>query len=357
MILYIFSFIYANGNGIWTYPEDIRAGVFGLDENLDSSDNYTFNNIVYFNKDLVASNIQISHNISVGDSLEVQNNIFASRFRSIDNPSFFLNPSGSSTLYAIFAEAYFTSGMGNTYYLRPAQLSIVHSLRVDNNLDLRGEIVNGTVPWARLSEHPSIDAGIGLVGGGDLSQSRTIELDLDFTDNRYVLEGQAGSISTGMIQNGAITSAKIASNSVRVQELNTASVDSRYLRLTGGTMSGNLILGGNNINMAEGRIINVPNPTQNNHVANKAYVDSVAGGSMSCTTRQNTVSSWSGPPTASVSCNSGEIMTGGGCAIQCTNSEQCGDTAIDTNIPTSNGWSCGGFGNQVVAYARCCTIS
>ena len=218
------SFSYANSNGIWTYPEDIRAGVFGADENLDSSDNYTFNNIVYFNRDLVASNIQISHNISVGDSLEVQNNIFASRFRSIDNPSFFLNPSGSSTLYAIFAEAYFTSGMGNTYYLRPAQLSIVHSLRVDNNLDLRGEMVNGTVPWARLVDHPSIDAGTGLIGGGDLSQSRTIELDLDFTDERYV-------------------------------------------NIVGDIMQGDL-------NMNNNRITNISLPSQNSDVVNKEYVDS-----------------------------------------------------------------------------------
>lgn len=44
-------------------------------------------------------------------------------------------------------------------------------------------------------------------------------------------------------------------------------------------MNWNIVTNGNNINMGNGQIFNVPNPTQNNHVANKAYVDSVAGSS------------------------------------------------------------------------------
>ena len=47
---------YANSNGIWSYPEDIRAGVFGADEGLSESDRYVFNNQVHFNRDITLEN-------------------------------------------------------------------------------------------------------------------------------------------------------------------------------------------------------------------------------------------------------------------------------------------------------------
>ncbi|MCH8519836.1 MAG: hypothetical protein LAT82_03725, partial [Nanoarchaeota archaeon] len=43
---------FGDTNGIWTYPEDIRSGVFGADEGLTASQSYTFNNVVYFNAGL-----------------------------------------------------------------------------------------------------------------------------------------------------------------------------------------------------------------------------------------------------------------------------------------------------------------
>lgn len=61
-MLCIFSFIYADSNGIWTYPEDIKAGVFGARENLAETEYFTFNNEVYFNKD-----IELRSNLIIGD--------------------------------------------------------------------------------------------------------------------------------------------------------------------------------------------------------------------------------------------------------------------------------------------------
>ncbi|MFP4402628.1 MAG: hypothetical protein ACLFPL_05375, partial [Candidatus Nanoarchaeia archaeon] len=54
-VLFLVSMIsiHADTNGVWTYSEDIKAGVFGADEGNPSGSNYTFNEIVYFNQDLV----------------------------------------------------------------------------------------------------------------------------------------------------------------------------------------------------------------------------------------------------------------------------------------------------------------
>jgi hypothetical protein len=44
-------------------------------------------------------------------------------------------------------------------------------------VDGSGTMVHGTVPWARLSGYPAITAGDGLSGGGDLSDTRTLDVD------------------------------------------------------------------------------------------------------------------------------------------------------------------------------------
>ena len=53
LVLTIIPFSFSNG--IWTYAEDIRAGVFGLNENNPLAQyNYTFMDIVYFNANIFA---------------------------------------------------------------------------------------------------------------------------------------------------------------------------------------------------------------------------------------------------------------------------------------------------------------
>ncbi|MGQ0536921.1 MAG: hypothetical protein ACT4PT_12725 [Methanobacteriota archaeon] len=49
-------------------------------------------------------------------------------------------------------------------------------LHVAGDVKFTGELLDGTVPWARLSGHPDIIAGEGLLGGGELSASRTFSL-------------------------------------------------------------------------------------------------------------------------------------------------------------------------------------
>ena len=400
--IFLFSSIYADSNGIWTYPEDIRSGVFGSDEALSSSDTYTFNNIVYFNSGLIASNIDVNGNIAMsgtlvsgtvpwsrlsghpsidaGDGLsgggvlsttqtiQLDSNIldgsaFDSRFvnrggdtmqgnlnmqnnhiqnvRSLSLPS----ASGSSNNLIIGSEGHMISQNSNRLVLYPNragsgsfqirshdnggsfrtdfQIESNGNSRIFGDLRLDGRMTHGEIPWNLLEDYPTISTTNGLVGGGSIQNGLTLSLasnildgsafdsrfvnrggdsmtgtlnmnsnritnvanaaaagdalSRSFGDSRYVLEGQSSSISTGMIQNNAVTSAKIATDSVRLTELDTSSVDTRYVNRGGDSMTGTL-------NMNNNRITNVRNPTQNHHVATKGYVDSVAGGGVSCST-------------------------------------------------------------------------
>ena len=54
LILVLTVIPFSFSNGIWTYAEDIRAGVFGLNENNPLGSNYTFNDVVYFNANIFA---------------------------------------------------------------------------------------------------------------------------------------------------------------------------------------------------------------------------------------------------------------------------------------------------------------
>ncbi|MFP4402580.1 MAG: hypothetical protein ACLFPL_05115 [Candidatus Nanoarchaeia archaeon] len=73
---------------------------------------------------------------------------------------------------------------------------------------------------------------------------------LEYNDNNYVNEGQSNSISDRIIQNEVVTSSKIASNLVRVQELDTNSVDNRYVNRAGDTITCALRMNGNDIENA-----------------------------------------------------------------------------------------------------------
>ncbi|MCH8519404.1 MAG: hypothetical protein LAT82_01475, partial [Nanoarchaeota archaeon] len=110
--------------------------------------------------------------------------IIGNRFIDIQNPTFFLNPSGVSNIHRIVAERYFSPST-NTLFLNPAGLSRISELEVQGNLNLGGTLLSGEVPWSRLSGHPSILAGAGLVGGGALNEDRTLSLNSTILDGSH----------------------------------------------------------------------------------------------------------------------------------------------------------------------------
>ena len=82
LILFLLIFggaVWADSNGVWHFPEDIRPGIFGSDEG-DILSGYTFMNPVYTN-----------------------NTIYVSRIEDKENSSYFLNLSGRSQVKQIIA--------------------------------------------------------------------------------------------------------------------------------------------------------------------------------------------------------------------------------------------------------------
>ena len=51
------TIIWADTNGIWHFPEDIRPGTFGTDEGANLSNNYTFLPDIYFNSTIILKNM------------------------------------------------------------------------------------------------------------------------------------------------------------------------------------------------------------------------------------------------------------------------------------------------------------
>lgn len=117
-------------NGIWTYAEDIRAGVFGEREVLQH-ENFTFNNIVYFNR-----------NIFANENITVQGDILGTRFLSVDDSNFFINPSQISVFNEIRAQR-IISTVDSNFFIIPSQTSTLNILNLEGNLNLNNNnIIN-----------------------------------------------------------------------------------------------------------------------------------------------------------------------------------------------------------------------
>ena len=74
-----------------------------------------------------------------------------------------------------------------------------------------------------------------------------------------------GSIGTARLAADAVTSAKIQNGTITTDDLNLASVDGRYVKLTGSTLAGILDAGSN-------RITNLATPVNDLDAVNKAYM-------------------------------------------------------------------------------------
>lgn len=108
-----------------------------------------------------------------------------------------------------------------------------YTLDVSGDVSWTGTLQGGTVPWARLSNYPSITASGGLTGGGSLSSSITISI-------------ADGGVTTIKLADGAITTAKLADNSVTASKLASGAVVENLgytpVNKAGDTITGNLTL-------------------------------------------------------------------------------------------------------------------
>ncbi|MCG3128740.1 MAG: hypothetical protein CHACPFDD_03631 [Phycisphaerae bacterium] len=122
-----------------------------------------------------------------------------------------------------------------------------------------------------------VGAGIGVTVSAD-----EISFDAGFGDAQYVNEGQANSISTTMIQDGAVTSAKLAENSVDSGEIADGAVGSTELAnnsVTGAKIEDLTIVAGD---LADGSVtnkkINLPLTLSTNSNTDVLSVEQIGGG-------------------------------------------------------------------------------
>ena len=281
LLLMTFS-AYADSNGVWHKSEDIRPGIFGADEGISTG--FSFINPVSFNEDVfykgtLIENVFLEENQpnSITSAMIVDGTIISADLNIAEiRPVMNYWTKTGTNLYDLSSNV----GIGTS--------SPSYKLHVVGNVGFTGTLQQGSIPWARLTNHPSIAAGTGLAGGGIIDSTKTIGLNTqaintctganqkiiwDSVNNRLrcatdlVNTGTVTLINTGTgIIGGPITSSGTIS-------LDVAYTDARYVRKTGDTMTGNLNMGGL-------RVINVASPAVATDVATKSYVDSVAGGNI-----------------------------------------------------------------------------
>lgn len=146
-LVVLLSIPFSFSNGIWTYAEDIRAGVFGDRENTDPGVNYnfTFEDIVYFNANIFGS-----------ENMVLEGDISATRFVDRVDSSFFIELSSNSVINSLNAQR--INASSNLLY-RGEELD-VRFIRRDGDNTVTGDLV--------------FEGGTINLQGGNIENSNTI---------------------------------------------------------------------------------------------------------------------------------------------------------------------------------------
>lgn len=126
--------IYADSNGVWHASEDIKPGIFGGDEGIDTDYQFinkvNFNNLTTFNKNLIFERIVDIDNQNFYmdlDGTTTANEIHAIKFVDYADPSFEVVPSETSKVNIIKAEK----------FLYPSDIKLKKNIRdIENYRDI-----------------------------------------------------------------------------------------------------------------------------------------------------------------------------------------------------------------------------
>ena len=206
-LLLLGGVVFADTNGIWHLAEDVRGGVFGADEGYP---NYIFPRNLTVNRTLdVGGNFEVTGDTEFGGTMEVSNNAYFGNRVGIGtttpraeleiNGRWFVTSHGTTPSSGVGLIGSYNPSIGSgagivqvyDYDSSSPRLLLLQgsggnvqvgtnpnpsNLRVHGDIRMSGTLLEGEVPWARLSGHPSVIAGNGLQGGGDLSETRTLSV-------------------------------------------------------------------------------------------------------------------------------------------------------------------------------------
>ena len=201
---------FADTNGIWINAGDVRGGIFGSDE---SNSDFSFIGLVSFN-DVVNFNQRVNLN--------------------------------NDTIYkgTLLEDVFVLEGQTNSISTSMIQNGAVTTPKISNLAVTNDKIADNTIRIGKvnIADFDGRYYQKNEVYNKIESDNKYALLSNTYTqsqsDSRYVLEGQTNSISSGMIQNGAVTTpkisnlavtnAKIADGTIRIGKVNIADFDGRY---------------------------------------------------------------------------------------------------------------------------------
>lgn len=222
-----------------------------------------------------------------------------------------------------------------------------YALHVAGDVGFSGTLQQGTVPWARLSGHPSITAGTGLTGGGSLSSSRTLSVNFGSSAGTVAEGNKTITVTAGDGLSGGGTVTIGAGGSITISNADRGSAQNIFKRIANSSGTVQFSAGSNNdiLQFGAGTGISVSFDATNKRITYSHALKAGTGINISGDTIANT-------GIISLSAGSGISVSGSNPAT-ITNTDRGSDQSIFKNIANSSGTTqfSAGSNNDTIRFA------